>query len=179
VNIVPVFGESGGLLEHAVFDLFFNLPLSIKRAFKAAPVRWAVGTLVLMSVLAACVVGGSARVWEWSQPELELEGVKVASITPYQGLGSDFHWGSRGVRVRFEGQDGVVDYPAGRWDEEVGVGDTINAVIRSSFFGDEYDGLQISELSLDAASQARPDSPQAAEPRSQQVAQPRPRAEGE
>jgi hypothetical protein len=171
VHIVPVFGESGGLLEHAVFDLFFNLPLSIKRAFKLNPLRWAVGTLIVTSVLAACVLWGVARAWEWSQPELELEGVEVAWITPYQGLGGDLHWGSGGVRVRFEGQDGVVDYPARRWDEKVAVGDTINAVIRSSFFGDEYDGLQISEPSLDAASQAHPAS--------QQAAQPRPRSEGE
>jgi hypothetical protein len=37
----------------------------------------------------------------------------------------------------------VVDYPARRWDDTVAVGDTINAVIRNSFFGDEYDGLQV------------------------------------
>ncbi len=171
VHIVPVFGESGGLLEHAVFDLFFNLPLSIKRAFKINPLRWAVGTVVVASVLAACLLGGLSRVWEWSQPELELEGVKVASITPYQRLGGDLQRGSRGVRVRFEGQEGVVDYPARRWDEDVTVGDTVDAVIRSSFFGDEYDGLQISGRSLDAASQARPAS--------QQAARPRARAEGE
>ena len=146
VHIVPVFGESGGLLEHAVFDLFFNLPLSIKRAFKINPLRWALGTLVVASVLATCVVGGVARVWEWRQPEVELVGVKVASITPYDCLGGDLHWRSRGVRVRFEGRDGVVDYPARRWDERVTVGDTINAVIRNSFFGDEYDGLKVTAV---------------------------------
>ena len=32
-GIIPVFGEKGALLEHWVFDLFFNVPLSIKRAF--------------------------------------------------------------------------------------------------------------------------------------------------
>jgi hypothetical protein len=31
VRIVPVFGESGALLEHLVFDLCVNVPLSIKR----------------------------------------------------------------------------------------------------------------------------------------------------
>jgi len=30
-RIVPVFGERGALLEHFVFDLFFNVPLSLKR----------------------------------------------------------------------------------------------------------------------------------------------------
>ncbi|MBN1417278.1 MAG: hypothetical protein JXP34_00790 [Planctomycetes bacterium] len=31
VRIVPVFGERGALLEHGVFDLFFNVPVSIGR----------------------------------------------------------------------------------------------------------------------------------------------------
>ena len=31
VHVVPVFGEHGALLEHMVFDLFFNVPLSLRR----------------------------------------------------------------------------------------------------------------------------------------------------
>jgi hypothetical protein len=31
VRFVPVFGESGALLEHKVFTLFYNLPLTIRR----------------------------------------------------------------------------------------------------------------------------------------------------
>ncbi|MCJ7681475.1 MAG: hypothetical protein MUP70_12165, partial [Candidatus Aminicenantes bacterium] len=31
VHIVPIFGEHGALLEHAVFDLFYNFPLTIHR----------------------------------------------------------------------------------------------------------------------------------------------------
>ncbi len=31
VHIVPVFGERGALMEHGVFDLFYNLPLTIRR----------------------------------------------------------------------------------------------------------------------------------------------------
>ncbi len=34
VGFIPVFGERGALPEHFVFDLFFNVPLSIKRKFK-------------------------------------------------------------------------------------------------------------------------------------------------
>ncbi len=34
VRIVPVFGERGALLEHAVFDLFFNVPLSLRRKWR-------------------------------------------------------------------------------------------------------------------------------------------------
>jgi hypothetical protein len=31
VRFVPVFGESGALLEHKIFSLFYNLPLTIRR----------------------------------------------------------------------------------------------------------------------------------------------------
>lgn len=31
IHIIPVFGESGALLEHWVFDLFYNWPLTIRR----------------------------------------------------------------------------------------------------------------------------------------------------
>jgi len=34
VHIVPVFGESGALLEHWVFCLFYNLPLTIRRRIR-------------------------------------------------------------------------------------------------------------------------------------------------
>ena len=31
VRIVPVFGEKGALAEHWLFDLFFNIPVSLRR----------------------------------------------------------------------------------------------------------------------------------------------------
>jgi hypothetical protein len=34
VHIVPVFGESGALLEHGVFNIFYNWPLTIRRRMK-------------------------------------------------------------------------------------------------------------------------------------------------
>ncbi len=34
VHVVPVFGERGALLEHTVFDLFFNVPLSWRRRWQ-------------------------------------------------------------------------------------------------------------------------------------------------
>jgi len=148
-NFVPVFGETGGLLEHAVFDLFFNLPLSVTRSFKARPLTWSLGTALVTTVLLTGAVWGLASLWEWRQPKLELEAVRVASIAPYDGL-------SQGVRVRLEGQDGVIDFPAGRWDESVTVGDTIDAVIRSSFFGDEYDGLEVSEPPSESSARPPP-----------------------
>lgn len=47
VHIVPVFGEHGALMEHAVFDLFYNYPLTVRRRIREReeqrrswPVRW-------------------------------------------------------------------------------------------------------------------------------------------
>ena len=33
-RIIPVFGERGALLEHMIFDMFFNIPLSIQRKLR-------------------------------------------------------------------------------------------------------------------------------------------------
>jgi hypothetical protein len=58
VHIVPVFGERGAWLEHAVFDAFYNYPLSLgvrirKRDELAAagkPRRWAVPSAAFLGV---------------------------------------------------------------------------------------------------------------------------------
>ena len=39
VHLVPVFGERGALLEHGVFDLFYNYPLTLRRRAKARQER--------------------------------------------------------------------------------------------------------------------------------------------
>jgi len=50
---VPVFGERGALLEHWVFDLFFNVPLSIRRWFEgAARAPWNCRQVALAFVVA-------------------------------------------------------------------------------------------------------------------------------
>jgi hypothetical protein len=56
VRYVPVFGESGGLLEHAVFDLFFNAPLSVRQRFRTYPVRCWLLTFVLLALLVLAAV---------------------------------------------------------------------------------------------------------------------------
>jgi hypothetical protein len=53
VHIVPVFGESGALLEHGVFDLFFNLPLSVSRAARERPWAWSFGSLSTVLLVVA------------------------------------------------------------------------------------------------------------------------------
>jgi len=58
VHIVPVFGESGALLEHFVFRLFYNWPLTIRRRMRRRaeirasikPRYWHVGLCVIAAV---------------------------------------------------------------------------------------------------------------------------------
>jgi hypothetical protein len=65
VHVVPVFGEKGALLEHWVFDLFFNLP----RAFA----KWAKPRLGLLLTLWALLgIGLMALIFHWF--ELPLSG---------------------------------------------------------------------------------------------------------
>ena len=64
VHVVPVFGERGAWLEHAVFDAFYNYPLSLgirvrKRDELAAakkPRRWAVPLAALIGAASAVLV---------------------------------------------------------------------------------------------------------------------------
>ena len=52
VRFIPVFGEHGGLPEHAVFDLFFNFPLAVRRNFKARPIATVAYSLLLVAMVA-------------------------------------------------------------------------------------------------------------------------------
>jgi hypothetical protein len=145
VHVVPVFGEGGGLLEHAVFDLLFNLPLTVKRGFKTRPVRWSVGTLLAAVVMSVAVYVGFGLTWQWAQPGVRLDGAQVISIFPnHVAGGRDASLARFDRRVRFSGHGGDVQYPARRWDDSVRSGDTVDAVIRRSFFHHGYDGLSVS-----------------------------------
>ena len=62
VRIVPVFGERGALLEHMVFDLFFNVPRVIggwlgRHARLALNVWMALGTLMFALLMRGCSMG--------------------------------------------------------------------------------------------------------------------------
>jgi len=58
VHIVPVFGERGALLEHSVFRLFYNWPLTIRRRMQRRagiratikPRYWHIGLYVIVAV---------------------------------------------------------------------------------------------------------------------------------
>ncbi|MCG2816258.1 MAG: hypothetical protein L6425_10045 [Candidatus Aminicenantes bacterium] len=60
VHLVPIFGERGALLEHAVFDLFYNFPLTIhrrlqerkKRRLALRPRLWHAPLFVFLGTLA-------------------------------------------------------------------------------------------------------------------------------
>jgi len=51
VHFVPVFGERGALLEHWVFDLFFNVPQFIGRHIRGALSLWCVFGIILASLI--------------------------------------------------------------------------------------------------------------------------------
>lgn len=57
VHIVPVFGERGAWLEHSVFDLFYNYPLSLQRRIRQRDARMA-GEKRRSWLLPAVVLGG-------------------------------------------------------------------------------------------------------------------------
>jgi len=73
VHIIPVFGERGALLEHGVFCLFYNRPLTIRRRIrmraerrsKLQPRYWHV---------AFCAIGAAAILWLADTVYLRLEG---------------------------------------------------------------------------------------------------------
>ncbi len=64
VHIVPVFGENGALLEHKVFTLFYNVPLTIRGRMRRraemrsanAPRRW---HLLPIAALGALILGAA------------------------------------------------------------------------------------------------------------------------
>jgi hypothetical protein len=52
VHVIPVFGEHGALLEHWVFDLFFNVPQIMGRHIKGLLSAWMLlGTAVIVPFL--------------------------------------------------------------------------------------------------------------------------------
>jgi len=65
VHIVPIFGESGALLEHTVFDMFYNYPLTIRRRLRERQERrertktraWHIPLVVLSGLVALFTVG--------------------------------------------------------------------------------------------------------------------------
>jgi len=86
VHAIPVFGERGALLEHKIFNLFYNWPLTIRRRmrkraeFRAslAPRYWHIG---LLAVFGAAIFGvadfAMLRVWHLLPHLKEISAVVV------------------------------------------------------------------------------------------------------
>ena len=78
VHIVPVFGEKGALMEHGVFALFYNLPLTIRRrmgrrAEKRAALKPRCWHLI------PCAIAGAALFATADQLYLQSEGILPSS----------------------------------------------------------------------------------------------------
>ncbi|MGB6640489.1 MAG: hypothetical protein WBG67_06935, partial [Thermoanaerobaculia bacterium] len=143
VHIVPVFGESGALLEHGIFDLFFNVPLSVARGFREHTARWVAATVVLLVALAMMAYAAVWNLWEWRQPKVEIQNAAVTAVEPHRWRVDELPWRIGGVRVRLTGLEGGVDFRAKQWEESIAVGDHVDVVIRKCFAGDGYDGLEL------------------------------------
>ena len=59
VHVVPVFGERGALLEHEVFNLFYNWPLTIRRRVRKRA-RMRAGIEPRYWHMIVCAIGGAA-----------------------------------------------------------------------------------------------------------------------
>jgi hypothetical protein len=75
VHVVPVFGEHGALLEHMIFDLFYNFPLTLRRRMRLraehrasmAPRRWHLFPVVALALGAFLAVD---LAWPDGRPSL-------------------------------------------------------------------------------------------------------------
>ncbi|HHH75940.1 MAG TPA: hypothetical protein ENL03_02810 [Phycisphaerae bacterium] len=62
VHVVPVFGEHGALMEHSVFDLFYNYPLTVRRRIIEKTKRRQQLNRYLLPAIAAAIAGGALLV---------------------------------------------------------------------------------------------------------------------
>ncbi|MGD8451711.1 MAG: hypothetical protein PVJ57_07825 [Phycisphaerae bacterium] len=65
VHVIPVFGEKGALAEHAVFDLFFNVPLSFQERFRTRPLLWSIWLGLLGAALVLLGYGAYTQLHAW------------------------------------------------------------------------------------------------------------------
>ncbi len=101
VHIVPIFGERGALLEHAVFDLFYNYPLTIRRRFRERQERrrglktraWHIPLCVFSGLVALSAIGWFSFLQTGFYPSLKniwwiviwIPIISAAAITVWAG----------------------------------------------------------------------------------------------
>jgi len=80
-HIVPVFGERGALLEHAVFNMFYNRPLTLRRRMGARAERRATRPARWWHLAPCFVIAAAAAVavdWFWLEAGWGLPTLKQA-----------------------------------------------------------------------------------------------------
>jgi len=103
VHIVPVFGESGALLEHWVYCLFYNWPLTLKRRIgKRAEERKAIKTrywhLVLCILVSTGIFGAADMIYVQNSGAIPgLREIWWLSILVPLGCGALVTWGFGGA----------------------------------------------------------------------------------
>ena len=107
------------------------------------------GKIVNYAVIAVLVgvsaFGGYTKYWESRQPKQIINSAIVREIEPYYNSGGDLHWSSSGNRILIEGENRPINFPEKNWDNTVQESDTIDLIIRRSYFGNELDGLKIDD----------------------------------
>jgi hypothetical protein len=89
---------------------------------------------------------GYARIWEYRQPTREIKNAIVTDIKDYYRK-SEIHWSTSENRIHINVEEKVIDFPSGRWDNTVKIGDSVDLMVRESFplFGKELDGRVIED----------------------------------
>ena len=98
---------------------------------------------LISTIVSLASVGWYGLFWEKRQPKEQMSG-RIKLIEPYQNH-NDLHWSSNGYRIFIEGEDRPIDFPRKNWDDTVREGDSVDLIVRRSFFGDELDGLSIDD----------------------------------
>ena len=105
VHIVPVFGERGALMEHGVFDLFYNWPLTVRRrmrerARRRAELRTRIWHVIPIAIVAVALFGATdiicRNVWG-TLPT--LWDIRPAAVIIPMLLGVATTLGARGAKV--------------------------------------------------------------------------------
>jgi hypothetical protein len=94
VHVVPVFGESGALLEHGIYYLFYNWPLTIRRRMREKlekrstlkPRYWHVGAYAIIATALFGVIEYLFQLKTENLPTLKEIAVFIAVIPLFGGV---------------------------------------------------------------------------------------------
>jgi hypothetical protein len=141
VHIVPVFGESGALLEHWVYCLFYNWPLTLQRRIKARlqhratlPVRyWHLSVITLSATALFGAADYLHLLGTGKLPGLKDIWYLAATLPLICGAMITMGFGGAGLGKRFAG--------SALCGALTGIGYTMATLLLESVMGVELDGL--------------------------------------